>query len=162
MNNKMKFYQIILTLSVCSFVQASCSRQVANRMPNERTTKQITRDSSKIVIATAEELIAEFSKNSELATEKYTGKTLQITGEIFERASPKDNIPDTNASYIVFGNWKKGSVYIMCYFDEVVSFGLRRGDTITVTGNFVRFEKVKDIMKGVILEKSKIQNIAVS
>ena len=109
------------------------------------------------VTKTSEELIAEFSANSESATEKYTGKTLQITGEIFERASPKDNVPETNASYIVFGNPKNGRVYILCYFDDAVSFNLRKGDTITVIGNFVRFENLKDIMKGVFLEKSKIK-----
>jgi len=154
----MKKTVIILTLSFCLFTQTSCSGQRTNRITNENPIKQTTMDSSKIITKTAEELITEFSINSELATEKYTGKTLQITGEIFERASPKDNILDTNASYIVFGNWEKGSVYIHCYFDGVVSFGLRRGDTITVTGNFVRFQNLKDIdiMKGVFLEKSKI------
>ena len=134
---------VIITLSFCLFTQANCSGQ--NRIANER----MTMDSSEIVITTAEKLIAEFSKSVELATEKYTGKTLQITGEIFERASPKDNIPETNASYIVFGNWKDGSVYIQCYFDAVVSFSLQKGDTITITGNFVRFENLKDIMKRV-------------
>lgn len=115
-------------------------------------------DNSGIVIKTAEELIAEFSADPASATERYTGKRLQITGVISGRASPKDNIPKTNASYITFGEFGNGHVYITCYFDEVVIFELRKGDTITVTGNFVRFENIKDIIKGVDLEKGKIMS----
>ena len=147
---------ILLTWSFYLFTQTNCIGQQTNRIKNENQIRQTIMDSGKIVAKTADELITEFSINSELATEKYRGKTLQITGEIVERSSPKDHIPDTNASYIVFGNGENGSVHIQCYFDEVVSFDLRKGETITVTGHFEKFQNIKDIMKTIVLEKSHI------
>ena len=155
---KMTIYQTFFILSTCLFLQVNCRGQQVYQVKKDNSISQMMEEDRKIIITTAENLIAEFTKDAESATEKYTGKIIQITGKLFYKASPKDNIPETNASYIVFGDWKNG-VYIQCYFDEVVVFGLTIGDTITVAGNFVKFQNTEK-MKGVFFEKGIVQKTA--
>ena len=152
----MTIYKAFFIIGTCLFVQVNCSGQQGYQVKKDNSTNQMIEEDSKIIITTAENLIAEFTKDAESATEKYTGKIIQITGKLFYKGSPKDNIPETNASYIVFGNWKNGEVYIQCYFDKVVVFDLTIDETITIIGNFVEFQNTEK-MKGVFLEKGIVQ-----
>jgi hypothetical protein len=48
----------------------------------------------------AEELMNEFLKNENDFIKKYTGKKITITGIIFGKGTPKDNIPEKDFSQV--------------------------------------------------------------
>lgn len=121
-------------------------------LPTLATQSTIPESQQPIAIS-ADALIAEFMADAEKATAKYEGKALLVTGIIYDRASPKHNIPEKNASYITFGNWQiKGAYSVQCYFDDVVAFDLA-GREATVRGQFRSLQHAGDLFTMIVLEK---------
>ena len=108
-----------------------------------------------VITITTDDLRREFEVNPTEAEKRYTGKTLQVTGIVFERAQPKDNIPKKNASYLAFGDYDKDEVLLLCYFDTVhATSQIKRQDTVTLQGKFDMFSQKG--LKMIILRECKI------
>jgi hypothetical protein len=101
----------------------------------------------------AEELMNEFLQNETNFMQKYTGKKIAITGIIFGRGTPKDNIPEKDFNYIVMGNFEETGICIFFYFNEFVYWGVKEGETITIEGNFREIEYIKNYYSGEIVFK---------
>jgi hypothetical protein len=108
------------------------------------------------VIISTKVFIGEFSENETNAFEKYSGKRITITGIIFEKATPKDNIPEKDFNYLVFGEYSKNGIGIQCYFNEFVYSTVETGETVTVEGNFREITYAGDLFKMIVLGECKI------
>ncbi|MDR2900918.1 MAG: OB-fold putative lipoprotein [Treponema sp.] len=104
----------------------------------------------------AEELMDEFLKNEAIAQQKYSDTRITLTGIIFEKATPKDNVPKKDRNYIVFGNYNETKIGVQCYFDEFMYTSVNVGETITVEGNYRKVEYAGDVFKMIVLGESKI------
>jgi hypothetical protein len=107
-------------------------------------------------IVDVKELMNEFLQNEPNALKKYTGKRITITGEISNKATPKDNPPKKDFNYITFGNGDTDGIYIMCYFNEYVYWTVKVGEKITVEGNFREIESIGNVYKEITLGECKI------
>jgi hypothetical protein len=120
------------------------------------TCSSVPKEQENNAIVSAEAFIDEFSENETNAFEKYSGKRITITGIIFEKATPKDNIPEIDFNYLVFGEYSKNGIGIQCYFNEFVYSTVETGKTITVEGNFREITYAGDVFKLIVLGECKI------
>jgi hypothetical protein len=112
----------------------------------------------------AEDLMNEFSQNENGFTLKYTGKKIVLTGKIFDKATPKDNIPEKDFNYIVFGDRERNGtgICVICYFNEFVYSRISIGEEIVVEGNFRKVDYIRNyhtkeiVYKDIILGECKI------
>jgi hypothetical protein len=111
----------------------------------------------------AEEFMNEFLQNETEFIERYTGKKITISGIVFGKGTPKDDIPTKDFNYIVMGNFEETGVCIFFYFNEFIYWGVKEGETITVEGNFREIQYTKDFhsgktaFKNIIIGESKIK-----
>jgi hypothetical protein len=102
----------------------------------------------------AEELMNEFLQNETNFIKKYTDKKITITGKIFGKGTPKDDIPEKDFNYIVIGNFEETGVCVFFYFNEFINWNVKEGEIITVEGNFREIKYIKDFYSGEIVFKN--------
>ena len=97
----------------------------------------------------------DFLQNETEFVERYSGKRITITGEIFSKSTPKDNMPEKDFNYIVFQDSKNNDIEIgvLCYFDEFVYWEVNERQTIIVEGNFRIIDYIRDYDTGNIVKK---------
>jgi hypothetical protein len=103
--------------------------------------------------------MGEFLENEAKALKKYAGKRITITGALFEKATPKDNIPETDFNYLVFGDYWENGIGILCYFNEFVYFSVETGETVSVEGNFREIRSAGDVFTVIVLGECAITSL---
>jgi hypothetical protein len=93
-------------------------------------------ETNNFITIKSEELINEFGNNQINANLKYSGKVLNIIGNIFYASQPKDYHPTKDASCLYFGDFDNDKIYITCYFNDIAISGLKENDLVQIIGNY--------------------------
>jgi len=101
-------------------------------------------------------LIKDFIYNEYSINEKLKGKVILLTGIISSTARPIDNIPYSDASYIIFGNDNSLNPIIQCYFNKIVVDNLEEGETISIIGKYRKYVSNPKNRNVIIIGDSKI------
>lgn len=80
-------------------------------------------------------LIKAFINDEYTINKKINKKIILINGNISDTGRPKDNIPVSDSSYIVFGY----DPYIICYFNSIVVDDLNEGELISIIGKYRKY-----------------------
>ncbi len=107
---------------------------IRSKFVNNKIIKEY--EKSNYVTTDARELMEEFNINQENANLKYSGKIINILGNIFDTAQPKDYRPIKDASCLYYGDFTKDKIYITCYFNDIEVSEIKENDLVQLIGNY--------------------------